>query len=85
MKNTIIMGSQKDKAEIIMLCAACTTWFLCSGEVTNPSHNSFDPSYHLSLEVLAVNSCESSTSMQLTLKGSKTDGVKITVGRTGDK
>lgn len=56
-----------------------------SGELAIPSHSSFDPSYHLTLEVLVVNSCESSTFMQLTLKGSKTDGVKITVGRTGDK
>ena len=76
------MTNQKDEAEIIMLWAACTTCFfgfMRSGEVAVPSRNSFGPSYHLALEVLVVNSCESSTSMQLTLKGSKTDWVKITV------
>ena len=60
-----------------------------SGEVAIPSRNSFDPSYHLAWEDLAVNSRQNPTFMQLTLKGSKTDpfrpGVKITVGRTRDK
>ena len=62
-----------------MLWAACTTCFfgfMHLGEVAIPSHSSFDPSYHLILEVLAVNSCESSTFMQLTLKGSKTDSFR---------
>jgi len=62
-----------------MLWAACTTCFfgfMHLGEVAIPSHSSFDPSYHLTLEVLAVNSCESSTFMQLTLKGSKTDSFR---------
>ena len=75
-----------------MLLAACTVCFfgfMCSGEVAIPSRNSFDPSYHLAWEDLAVNSRQNPTFMQLTLKGSKTDpfrqGVKITVGRTRDK
>ena len=62
---------------------------MCSGEVVFPSRNSFDPSYHLAWEDLAVNSCVNPTFMQLTLIGSKTDpfrqGVKITIGCTGDK
>ena len=84
--------TRKKEAEIIMLWAASTVWFfgfMRSGEVAIPSRNSFDPSYHLAWEDLAVNSHENPTFMQLTLKGSKTDpfrqGVKITVGRTRDK
>ena len=60
-----------------------------SGEVAIPSRNSFDPSYYLAWEDLAVNSCENPTFMQLTLIGLKTDPfrqeVKITIGCTGDK
>ena len=62
-----------------MLWAACTTCFfgfMRSGELVIPSYSSFDPSYHLTLEVLVVNSCKSSTFMQLTLKGSKTDSFR---------
>ena len=84
--------ARKEEAEIIMLWAACTTCFfgfMRSGEVAIPSRNSFDSSYHLAWEDLAVNSREKPTFMQLTLKGSKTDpfrqGVKITIGHTGDK
>ena len=64
--------TRKKEAEIIMLWAACTVCFfgfMRSGEVVIPSHNSFDPSYHLAWEDLAVNSRENPTFMQLTLKG----------------
>ena len=84
--------TRKEETEYIMLWAACTVCFfgfMRSGEVAIPSRNSFDPSYHLAWEDLAVNSRENPTFMQLTLKGSKTDpfrqGIKITVGRTRDK
>ena len=72
-----------------MLWAACCLGFfgfLRSGEFTSPS-NDYDPSWHLSVKGLTVDSTENPTMLQITIKGSKTDqlrqGINIVVGKTG--
>ena len=72
-----------------MLWAACCLGFfafLRSGEMTVPSANSFDPSWHLTPMDVAVDSVQQPSLIQLSLKGSKTDqtrqGIKLFIGRT---
>ena len=72
-----------------LLWAACCLGFfgfLRSGEFTTPSRD-YDPSWHLSVRDITVDSTSNPTWLQVTIKGSKTDqlrqGANIVVGRTG--
>ena len=81
----------KSDPDHIMLWAAmslCFFGFLRSGEITIPAVHAFDPSYHLTLGDISVDSRKCPSIVVVRLKGSKTDpfrqGVSVTVGRTGD-
>ena len=83
-------GPSQGFREALLWAASVTCFFgfMRAGEITLKSKESFDPTYHLSLEDLAADSLSDPSFIQLTLKGSKTDpfrrGVAITVGKTGD-
>ena len=73
--------------EIAMLWAACILGFfgfLRCGEFTCPSGQAYDPSCHLSLSDVAIDSPSNPSLMRVTLKQSKTDpfwkGVDIYLG-----
>ena len=75
--------------DVAMLWAACTLGFfgfLRCGEFTCPSRQAYDPSCHLSLEDVAIDSPTTPSIMRVTLKQSKTDpfrqGVDIFLGAT---
>lgn len=72
-----------------LLWAACCIGFfgfLRSGEFTSQS-DMFDPTWHLSIQDIAVDSTTNPSLLQVLIKGSKTDqlrqGVTIVMGRTG--
>ena len=59
-----------------MLWAAaclCFCGFLRSGEATCPSETEFDPESHLAFSDVAVDSRDTPTALQVTIKASKTD------------
>ena len=61
--------------------------FLRSGEICVPSDTEYDPSTHLSISDLAVDSHQNTSSISVTIKASKTDlfrqGITIFLGATG--
>ena len=67
----------------------CFFGFLQAGEVCAPSTSTFDPSWHLCVGDLAVDSLEAPAKIFVTIKASKTDpfreGVTITLGKTDQK
>ena len=74
----------------IMLWAACCLaffGFLRCGEFTVPSQTDYDPTIHLSLSDMVIDSRTSPTLIQVTIKQSKTDpfrqGCKLCLGKTG--
>ncbi len=76
----------------IMLWAACTTCFfgfLRSGEITAPSAQSYDPTYHLVLEDVALDNHTHPQLVRIRIKASKKDpfrkGVNIFLGHTGNR
>ena len=79
------------KVDHVMLWAAmllCFFGFLRSGEITVPSAQEFDPSYHVTPKDISVDQQPKPSLLMVNLKGSKTDpfrqGVSVTVGRTDD-
>ena len=74
--------------EKLMWAAACLCFFgfLRSGEVVMPSEREYDPDVHLCYQDIKVDSHQSPTYLQVTLKASKTDpfwqGVTLYVGAT---
>ena len=62
--------------------------FLQSSEMTVPTGNSFDPSWHMTPKDIAVDSLEQPSYIQIMVKGSKTDqtrqGVRLYVGKTNN-
>ena len=73
----------------IMLWAACCTCFfgfLRSGEVTVPSMKLYDPTYHLSVGDVMLDSVSQPSVVHVRIKASKTDpfrqGVTVCLGRT---
>ena len=82
--------SQKPKSyATTMLWAACNLaffTFLCVSEFTIPQEGLYDPSCHLSLQDIAVDSRDTPQLMQVDLKQSKTDpfrqGVTLYLGAT---
>lgn len=75
-----------------MLWAAmnmCFFGFLRAGEVCTPTSSSYDPSWHLCVGDLALDSHSAPTLLSITIKASKTDpfrqGATITLGKTGQQ
>ena len=62
-------------------------WFFRSGEITK-STSHYDPSIHLSIQDIALDSRHHPSLVQFNLKLSKTDpfrkGVEVVIGHTGD-
>ena len=80
-----------ERANVIMLWAACTTCFFgffWAGEITTLSDKGFDPNVHLSLADMAIDNQANPTTLRIHLKQSKTDpfrrGIDVFVGRMGD-
>ena len=74
-----------------MWAACCLGFFafLRSGEFTVQSNETYDPSWHLSVQDVAVDSVDNPSVLQVGIKGSKTDqwrhGIFLMVGRTEKK
>ena len=75
--------------DVVMLWGACCLGFfafLRAGEFTVPSRAAYDPSVHLSVEDVAIDSRAAPSIIRLRLKQSKTDpfrrGVDIHLGKT---
>ncbi len=84
-----VLEAESGKADNIMLWAAvCTCFFgfLRSGEICVASWESYDPGAHLSFGDVTLDSRDSPTVAQVTIKASKTDpfrhGVTLFLGRT---
>ena len=75
-----------DKLMIWAAMNVCFFSFLPAGEVCMPSATSYDPTWHLCLREVSVNSHTSPTKALINSKASKTDsfrqGVTITQGKT---
>ena len=83
-----VLNRDPSKYENKLLWTACCLGFfgfLRLGEFTSQS-SQYDPSWHLSIPDIAVDSTTNPTMLQVSIKGSKTDqlrqGVNIIVGRT---
>ena len=78
----------KDFDKIMLWAACCTCYFgfLRSGEVCVPSAKEYDPSAHLSMNDIAVDSHEKPSVISVNIKASKSDpyrqGVTIFLGAT---
>ena len=84
-----VLDQQRYDYTHIMLWAACCLGyfaFLRLGEFTVASAASFDPTWHMTLQDIAIDSHSSPSLMQFTVKASKTDqlwqGICLYVGRT---
>ena len=68
-------------------CALAFFGFLRCGEFTVPSQSEYDPSTHLSLNDIAIDSADSPSLIQVSIKQSKTDpfrkGVQLFLAKTG--
>ena len=68
-------------------CALAFFGFLRCGEFTVPSQSEYDPSTHLSLDDIAIDSADSPSVIQVSIKQSKTDpfrkGVQLFLAKTG--
>ena len=83
-----VLNRDPGKYENKLVWAACCLGFfgfLRSGEFTSQS-SQYDPSWHLSIQDVSVDSTSNPTMLQIAIKGSKTNqlrqGVNIVVGRT---
>ena len=84
-----ILSNQPHSYRNIMLWAACCLaffGFLRVSEFTIPSQDAYDPSVHLSLQDISVDSRDNPSLLKVTIKQSKTDpfrqGVQIYLGAT---
>ena len=68
------------------MCSAFFGFLRC-GEFTVPSQSEYDPSTHLSLDDIAIDSADSPSLIQVSIKQSKTDpfhkGVQLFLAKTG--
>lgn len=87
-----VVCSLQAAGDSLMLWAAMTTCFfgfLRAGEACCPTASTFDPSWHLCITDIALDSHVAPTKLFLTIKASKTDpfrqGVTITLGKTGQQ
>ena len=87
-----VLAQEASNPDHIMLWAAmnlCFFGFLRSGEICCPSTSTFDPTWHLCVSDVAVDSISNTRMIYVTIKASKTDpfrlGVTISVGRTDNR
>jgi integrase len=86
-----ILQKQPSDHDNIMIWAAmnlCFFGFLRSGEICCPSTTAHDPTWHLCIADIAIDSKRDTTTLLAKIKGSKTDpfrmGVTIAVGKTSE-
>ena len=84
-----ILNRNPGKYENKLMWAACCLGFFAffrSGEFTVQSNEPYNPSWHLSVQDVAVDSVDNPSVLQVGIKGSKTDqwrrGIFLMVGRT---
>ena len=84
-----VLAESAQEPDSIMLWAACCKYFfgfLHLGEITAPSVSHYDPSAHLTVKDVQINSRENPTVVKVLIKASKTDpfrkGMSIFLGRT---
>ena len=81
-------SSEEDYIMLWAACCMCFFGFLRSGEVTVQSSKAYDPSSHLSVGDVALDSLSDPKVVQVCIKASKMDpfrkGVTIYLGKTGD-
>ena len=84
-----ILNREPQKYENKLLWAACCLGlfaFLSSGEFTIKPGEDFDPTWHLTINDISVDSLTDPSKIQIHIKGSKTDqwrkGIHLLVGRT---
>ena len=72
---TVLQRQPTSHNNLIIWAASCLAFFgfLHSSELTVPSQDTYDPSIHLSVNDVAVDSRSSPTMIQVTIKQSKTD------------
>ena len=86
--HTVLAESAQDPDSIMLWAACCLCFFgfLHSGEITASSASHYDPSAHLTVKDVQINSRENPTVVKVLIKASKTDpfrkGVSIFLGRT---
>ncbi len=72
-----------------MACTTCFFGFLRSGEIVAPTAHSYDPTYHLVLEDVALDNHIQPQLVRIRIKASKMDlfrkGVNIFLARTGNR
>ena len=75
-----------DRAMLWAAMNTCFFGFLRAGEICAPTASSFDPSWHLCVGDVALDSHAAPSKIYITIKASKTDpfrqGVTITLGKT---
>ena len=85
---TVLQRQPTSHNNLMIWAASCLAFFgfLHSSELTVPSQDTYDPSIHLSVNDVAVDSRSSPTMIKVTIKQSKTDpfhqGVKLFLGKT---
>ena len=92
MRRTSLMICTSSSWRNLMIWAAmatCVFGFLWAGEVCCPSASDYDPTWHLCVSDMALDSHLAPTRLFITIKASKTDpfrqGVTITLGKTGQQ
>ena len=79
--------NRRDAKMLWAAACLCFCGFLRSGEATCPSETEFDPESHLAFSDVAVDSRDTPTALQVTIKASKTDpfrqGVTLHIGVSG--
>lgn len=84
----VLLQHPAEYNNILLWAACCLAFFgfLRCGEFTLPSQTEYDPGAHLSIGDIAVDSTSSPTTIQVTIKQSKTDpfrqGVQLHLGKT---
>ena len=85
---TVLQHQPTSHNNLMIWAASCLAFFgfLCSSKLTVPSQDTNDPSIHLSVNNVAVESRSSPTMIQVTIKQRKTDpfcqGVKFFLEKT---
>ena len=86
---TVLLQRPTEYDNILLWAACCLAFFgfLRCGEFTVPTQTEYDPEAHLSIGDVAVDSTSSPSTIQVTIKQSKTDpfrqGVQLHLGKTG--
>ena len=85
----VLLQCPEEYDNILLWAACCLAFFgfLRCGEFTVPTQSEYDPGAHLSVGDILLDSRSSPTTIQVTIKQSKTDpfrqGVQLHLGKTG--